>query len=426
VINDLVPEHEVWAVIEETQHADGIRAYLAEHPMPGFHPIFLRLPFRLPNALSVREIPHSLYYHVWQARLAPFVRSLHNRVGFDVCQHLTFGRYWSPSGLRALDIPFVWGPVGAAETPPRAFVSELPARARLFEFSRDRMRDWARRSESLLATARAATVGIGVTRESCEALRSLGVSRVEMLPQTALTEEELNDLGRLPPPPPGPLRAICIGRLVHWKGFDLAIRAFSRFANANPGSELWIVNDGPYRGRLERIAADSGVRAQVRFFGRLTTYSDVMQKLARSHVLLHPALHEGFGNVCLEALAAGRPVVCLDIGGPASQVTPDTGFVAPATTPHEAVEAMSSFLSRINENRSLLGAMSSRARARACEEFAMRRVSRVMRSLYAEAISRHESELERRRWAVDQGVARLPNAQLAHLACRPPLPPPPV
>jgi glycosyltransferase involved in cell wall biosynthesis len=106
-------------------------------------------------------------------------------------------------------------------------------------------------------------------------------------------------------------------------------------------------------------------------------------------VLLHPALHEGFGNVCLEALAAGRPVVCLDIGGPASQITPETGYAAPATTPEEAVMAMAGFLEKINRDRRLLAVMSVKAREHVKRNFTMRRFNETMRCLYREAIEMH-------------------------------------
>jgi glycosyltransferase involved in cell wall biosynthesis len=388
-INDLLRDHEVWAVIEESRHAQRIVAHLANHPMPGFHPVFMSVRFPFESRLVPGEIVRSVHYSLWQTRLLKTVEALHTRIGFDLCQHITFGRYWSPSGLRTLDLPFVWGPVGAAERPPRPFVDELPADARLFEFVRDHVRSRARGSRALLATAKAATIAIGVTEESCGALKSLGARRVEMLPQMALTDDELDYLGSLPQPTPGPLQALCIGRLLHWKGFHLAIRAFSRFARASPESELWIVGDGPYRRQLEKVATATGIRSRVRFLGWLPSHSEVMKALARSHVLLHPALHEGFGNVCLEALAAGRPVACVNIGGPATQMTRDTGFVAPATRPEEAVEAMASFLVELNSNRSLLASMSVRAKARARAEFSMARVRSIMKTLYSEAVWAH-------------------------------------
>ena len=237
--------------------------------------------------------------------------------------------------MRDLNLPFIWGPVGAAETPPREFVSELPLKYRLSEAARDGARNFFEKTSALRHTARAATIAIGVTPESCAALKRLGAKRVEQMPQIALTDADLAQFAALPDPPPGPLRAICVGRHVHWKGFYLAIRAFAQFAKKNTEAELWIVNDGPFRRELEKTAAQTGVASRVKFFGTLPKYSDVLEKLGQSHVLLHPALHEAFGNCCAEALAAGRPVGCLNIGGPASQITPETGFAAPATNPAE-------------------------------------------------------------------------------------------
>ena len=214
----------------------------------------------------------------------------------------------------------------------------------------------------------AATISIGVTRESCAALRELGARRVEQLPQAALSDEELAVFDRFPPPPSGPFRAICMGRLLHWKGFHLAIRAFGIFAAKNPDAELWRSDDGPFRPELEKIASQTGAGSRIRFFGRLPRYADVLEKLAQSHVLVHPALHEGFGNVCYEALAAGRPVVCLDIGGPASQASSETGFVALATTPAESVESMAAFLHKVANDRPLLARMSVKAREKSARE----------------------------------------------------------
>jgi glycosyltransferase involved in cell wall biosynthesis len=370
--------------------------YLAEHPMPGFHPVFVQLSRPLRALFKHSQPFTAIYYHLWQHNLLKVAKELHEKVGFDVAHHVTFGRYWSPSGLRGLDIPFVWGPVGAAESAPSAFLPELPLSARFFELTRDITRSMAHFDPALRATARAATIGIGISREACDALRDLGVRRVVQLPQAALPDSELAFFDRFPPPPEGPFRAICIGRLIHWKGFYLAIRAFAIFARKHPEAELWIVNDGPYRRELEATAVREGVQSQVHFTGLLPKFSQVMDKLAESHVLMHPALHEAFGNVCMEAMAAGRPVVCLDIGGPASQVTSETGFVAPATTPKEAVEAMAAFLTRIAEDRKLLLEMSAKGRARVREKFTMRELGSAFNSLYEQAVAMHAEERGKR------------------------------
>jgi glycosyltransferase involved in cell wall biosynthesis len=386
ITHALDQRHEVWAIIEQSEHQRPLTEYLAEHTMPGFHPVFFQLPAVLIKSLRTAGMRHAVYYHLWQQKLLKIAYELHTRVGFDLAHHVTFGRCWSPSGVRNLDIPFIWGPVGAAESAPPAFLAELPLRERRFEWIRDHVRSFALKSRALRDTAAAATIGIGVTRESCAALRDLGVGRVEQLPQTALTYEEIARFDRLSAPPNGSFRAICVGRLLHWKGFHLAIRAFQIFARKKPEAELWIINDGPFRGELEKIAAQTGRASQVRFFGVLPNYNDVLEKLAQSHVLMHPALHEGFGNVCLEAMAAGRPVICLDIGGPASQVTAETGYIAPATTPEEAVASMASFLAMIADDRALLARMSAKAKARVREKFTMSAMGKAIDSFYQDAL----------------------------------------
>ena len=57
-------------------------------------------------------------------------------------------------------------------------------------------------------------------------------------------------------------------------------------------------------------------------------------------MLVHPSLHDSGGWVCLEAMAAGKPVICLDLGGPGEQVTRETGFKIPALDPDQAVKDM--------------------------------------------------------------------------------------
>jgi len=53
---------------------------------------------------------------------------------------------------------------------------------------------------------------------------------------------------------------------------------------------------------------------------------DVYEEISRAHALLHPALHEAFGQVCLESLALGVPVICLNWGGPGLIVDEATGI----------------------------------------------------------------------------------------------------
>lgn len=103
------------------------------------------------------------------------------------------------------------------------------------------------------------------------------------------------------------------------KGLD----RFNEVLAAIPGVRLLVVGDGPHRAELER---DFGSRAH--FTGRLSG-----ERLAAAYreadLFVFPSKHDTIGQVVMEALATGLPVVVTDAGGPQELVDHGvTGFVA--------------------------------------------------------------------------------------------------
>jgi glycosyltransferase involved in cell wall biosynthesis len=141
-----------------------------------------------------------------------------------------------------------------------------------------------------------------------------------------------------------------MGRLLHWKGFHLGLRAF---AQANlPDAEYWLLGDGPEAQRLATMAEELGIAPQVKFWGQLPR-EETLGKLGECHVLVHPSLHDSGGWVCMEAMATGRPIICLDLGGPAVQVTAATGFKIPAHEPNQAVLDLAEVMVRLAQDSEL-------------------------------------------------------------------------
>ncbi len=133
----------------------------------------------------------------------------------------------------------------------------------------------------------------------------------------------------------GPVRFVCVGRLVPQKGFHIAIQALAELRKTCEQAELEIVGGGEAeQGKLEALAERCGVRAHVRFAGALPT-DQVRVALAAADVFLLPAIEvdgevEGFGVVVAEAAAMGKPVVVSNSGGIPDQVIDgQTGFICP-------------------------------------------------------------------------------------------------
>jgi glycosyltransferase involved in cell wall biosynthesis len=162
---------------------------------------------------------------------------------------------------------------------------------------------------------------------------------VDVFPQVGLPDAEIRSINGKAGSPEGSVSRVFLTttRLLHWKGVHLGLRAF---ALARPqGMQYWIAGEGPDRRRLEALAHRLGVMRDVKFLGRLPR-EEVLDLLGECVALVHPSLHDSGGVVCLEAMAAGKPVICLNIGGPATQVTTKTGFLIQPTTPEETVRGI--------------------------------------------------------------------------------------
>ena len=100
-----------------------------------------------------------------------------------------------------------------------------------------------------------------------------------------------------------------IGRLAPEKDFAALIRAFARLGASMPHLRLVILGEGPERPRLEALARDLNVADRVAMPGRV---ANVFAYLARAAAFALTSRFEGFGNVLVEALACGTPVVSTD------------------------------------------------------------------------------------------------------------------
>lgn len=119
----------------------------------------------------------------------------------------------------------------------------------------------------------------------------------------------------------GELRVLFVGRLVPYKGLDLAIEALAALAAGGSGAPtLTVVGEGPARAECEALAESLGVAERVRFRGRRTR-AGVLEALREADVLVLPSRTtpagqaEGLGNVVKEALAVGLEVAVSDNGG---------------------------------------------------------------------------------------------------------------
>jgi glycosyltransferase involved in cell wall biosynthesis len=377
-------KHDVW-VITRPKNRVAIEGVLAEQLLPNVQFYYLDLPHWARLWKKGSRGVH-LYFYLWQVAAFFAAKKLSRRIRFDVAHHITFGTYSYPSFLGFLGIPYIWGPVGGGESAPFAFWKTFGWKGFLFEAVRSMARKRGEWDPLVRRTAQKAAVAIATTEETATRVRSLGAKETITQSVAALDQTDLRALRRIPARNSGAIRIFSAGRLLHWKGFHLGIEAFSRLLLKFPESEYWMIGEGPERRRLENLAKRLGAFPRMKFFGELTR-AETLQKMAECDVMLFPSMHDSGGWASVEAMAAGRPVICLDLGGPALQVDETTGYKIPATSPAESIQGIAQSLAALAKDRGLLERMSLASRARVEDQFNWSRVGEAFEELYQEIAS---------------------------------------
>jgi glycosyltransferase involved in cell wall biosynthesis len=143
-----------------------------------------------------------------------------------------------------------------------------------------------------------------------------------------------------------------------------------------------VAGDGEERESLRAQAVRLGLGEHVRLLGRLDR-SQIPQYFAACDLLVLGSLTEGSGNVALEAMASGRPVVATDSGGPPEYVLDGkTGFVVPVGD----AAAMAERVARLLDSPALADALGRAGRLRMQEGFDYSRMIREIALLYEEVL----------------------------------------
>ena len=140
-----------------------------------------------------------------------------------------------------------------------------------------------------------------------------------------------------PVPHPRPY-VLGLGRLEAQKGFDLLLEALAR--PGAPALDLVLAGEGTARTALEALARARGLAARVRFLGA-TDRPTTLALLRGAVAVACPSRFEGLPLVCLEALAAGRPVVAAAVNGIPELIREgETGFLVPPEDPAALAAAL--------------------------------------------------------------------------------------
>lgn len=171
-----------------------------------------------------------------------------------------------------------------------------------------------------------------------------------------------------------------LGRIVMEKGLDVFSEAIAALEQRGVRHRVLVIGDGPARGWFEEHLPKSAV------FAGHQQGPDLARALASADVFLNPSITETFGNVTLEAMACGLPVVAAVATGATSLVRDgETGLLVEPGDPDAFADALETYANNPDMRRK---------HGEAGLDFAMTmdwdRINSVVLNVYQRVIERRE------------------------------------
>ena len=165
-----------------------------------------------------------------------------------------------------------------------------------------------------------------------------------------------------------PIAIGLIGRICPWKGQEPFLRAAALLAKQHPAMRFYVVG-APLFGEIEfeeslhALVRDLGIAERVFFTG---FERDIPGRIAQLHLVIHAStIPEPFGQVIVQGMAAGRPVIASQGGGPSEIITDGvTGWLVPRGNPEALAAAVHQLLANPAETEAVARAGQTEVLAR--------------------------------------------------------------
>jgi len=190
----------------------------------------------------------------------------------------------------------------------------------------------------------------------------------------------------------GPLRIAIVGRLAGWKGQHIFLDAAANLVEAGIDAQFLIAGtamfgEDDYVAELHSQIDRLGLQGKVQFLGHVDPIETFLPTV---NILVHASTSpEPFGQVVIEGMAAGIPVVATDGGGVKETVVHgETGLLVPMGN----AQALADALRMLIDRPELRAKLSSKGRQRVLRHFTASITARKVERVYREVLTIANSE----------------------------------
>jgi len=356
-------------VIEESNRTNATFIY---YDLPTF---FMKLKKKTPMGAQ-------WYYALWQWGAYRYAKNyiLKSEASVDLLHHLNFANIWLSPPSYLVKKPFVWGPIGGGDYIPAKFFGSLNFKSIAQESAYFLINQISRFSILAFWTRKKTNAFLFRTESTKNNFPKMNGKIFQTISETASVTAEYH-----PKLASKTINAICVGRLIYFKGFMLAVKGFHAFLDNGGQGELEIFGDGPEKERIAEYIKQNNLEKKIHLKGFVDN-SEIKRKMKEASVLLHPSFREGGSWSIMEAMSFGMPVICLNTSGPKDMVTKKCGVLINLVSSEQIVKSIGEALSKLQNDPELFELLSNNATNRIKEEYNWERRGEQIAAVYSKIL----------------------------------------
>ena len=319
-------------------------------------------------------------YFVFDSKLKRLHQEMVNN--YDLIHHITPIGIRYASSLSSRSKKFLLGPVGGGVPTPKNFDRIFKREPLIFKIRKlDKIRfflDYELR-KTYQTACKILIIGNYVKEiiptkyhYKCEVLLENGIYADEYFPSNHIAKKDFIGL-------------LYVGRIVPYKGLELLLHAVGALAKKYP-IMLTIIGEGYDMQYCRAISKEMNIEEYVNFVGNLPK-NRVIPYFQKCDIFVFPSLREASGNVVLEAMSCGKPVIISDYGGPGEIVKENFGLKIKVKDRNQYINDLILAVESLIKNESKRLKMGRRGREEILNKYDWNVKGEIIKRIYTEIIN---------------------------------------
>ena len=353
------------------------------------------------------DVPHSswhvgykfehIYYILWQNQALKVAKKILKNEHFDLVHHITYATCILPTKMHKLNLPFLYGPVGGGENIPSIIKYPMKISNRITEIIRACVKFFFRLTPNFKKTIKKASLILTTTEETkliipkkyqkkVEIFQGIGLSKDFFLPEPSPKENSIP-------------KFLITGRMLYWKGFEMAIKAFLNALNTGFKAELVVLgsteNNKKYikfQNHLKSLCKNN-LDKEIKFMNNID-HNKMKFFYDQFDVFINCSLRDSGCFCVMEAMSRALPSIVVNTGGPKINTISSTSIkISPA--PFDImVREITDAIILLGNNKDLRNKMGKEAREFAFKEFLLKEKALKINNYYKKIINTNFKEFK--------------------------------